>query len=256
MDFGKHPKIAAEIHAYNWVNLDFANGCGRVYLRCWSDRLVAWREDIDAHVGGQFPLNSLPKNLAARLPPGDEKDRVAHKEQTPATSPEAAWDIEIQGAPYLGLQAMTEKHTAVFFGRKAQLKQLKEKLDQQRFVVVVGASGAGKSSLVWAGLIPKLEAWQVGGFGRWDWLRMTPAEKKHCDPLRRLADVLARKLALDSGDIELALQSDGMEWQALTQEARQLADQWLLFIDQFEDSRQGRAGFCPGHRLLRTGSSS
>ncbi len=153
------------------------------------------------------------------------------------------WDIATQGPPYRGLQAMTDQHAAVFFGRGPQLRQLKEKLDGQRFVAVVGASGAGKSSLVWAGLLPKLEAWQVGGISRWAWVRMTPAEIAKHTPLEILADVLAEKFKLRFSRCEQALQAGRTELQALLKEIHPKSDpawQLLLFIDQFEElfSRQ------------------
>jgi hypothetical protein len=50
-------------NAYNFVHLDFANNKGAVYLRCWSDRLNKWREDIDAYKDGCFVF-SLPKGLS------------------------------------------------------------------------------------------------------------------------------------------------------------------------------------------------
>jgi len=52
-----------------------------------------------------------------------------------------------------------------------------ERINRQRFVAVVGASGSGKSSLVWAGLIPRLEANAISsdrtGSKDWLWLRLT-----------------------------------------------------------------------------------
>jgi predicted phosphodiesterase len=46
-------------NAYNFVHLDLENLNGEVYLRCWSDRLYRWREDIDAYPDGCFAF-SLP----------------------------------------------------------------------------------------------------------------------------------------------------------------------------------------------------
>lgn len=50
-------------NAYNFVHLDFANNKGAVYLRCWSDRLNKWREDIDAYKNGCFDF-PLPNGLS------------------------------------------------------------------------------------------------------------------------------------------------------------------------------------------------
>ena len=61
--------------------------------------------------------------------------------------------------PYKGLQSYDEKDGDLFFGRTHQIKNLYEKVvkDKQRLTLVLGASGTGKSSLVKAGLIPKLK---------------------------------------------------------------------------------------------------
>src|SRR5262249_30695720 len=59
-------------------------------------------------------------------------------------------------APYRGLYRFEEEHAALFFGREREVSAVLKKLEQSSFAAVVGASGAGKSSLVLAGVIPKL----------------------------------------------------------------------------------------------------
>ncbi len=65
--------------------------------------------------------------------------------------------------PYQGLQAFTPETAAVFFGRAAVTQQLVQKLDRSNFVMVLGPSGSGKSSVVRAGLVTQLmaQSWQV-----------------------------------------------------------------------------------------------
>ena len=75
------------------------------------------------------------------------------------------------GPPYPGLLAFQEADAAVFFGRGAEIGAGLDLLNRVRrlgspgVVVVVGASGSGKSSLVRAGLVPRLrrdvERWLV-----------------------------------------------------------------------------------------------
>ncbi|WP_159038719.1 WD40 repeat domain-containing protein [Streptomyces sp. NRRL B-1140] len=65
--------------------------------------------------------------------------------------------VEAQGgAPYLGLAAFQTRDAQWFFGRERLVAELVERLDRQRFVVVYGASGSGKSSLLRAGLAHRL----------------------------------------------------------------------------------------------------
>jgi hypothetical protein len=60
--------------------------------------------------------------------------------------------------PFVGLRPFEAEDSILFFGRQQQAAELIERLHQSRFVAVVGSSGCGKSSLVRAGLIPKLQA--------------------------------------------------------------------------------------------------
>jgi hypothetical protein len=58
--------------------------------------------------------------------------------------------------PYPGLEPFGEDLASYFFGREDEIRQLQELLAERAFVVVIGPSGSGKSSLALAGLIPRL----------------------------------------------------------------------------------------------------
>jgi len=60
--------------------------------------------------------------------------------------------------PYRGLKPFYEKHAPFFFGRNTLVEQLLRRISQpnRSLTVVLGDSGSGKSSLVKAGLIPRL----------------------------------------------------------------------------------------------------
>lgn len=65
-------------------------------------------------------------------------------------------------APYRGLFTFEYEHRAIYFGRQKEIVELRETLIKREAsgkpgVLLVAASGAGKSSLVRAGLIPALE---------------------------------------------------------------------------------------------------
>ena len=60
--------------------------------------------------------------------------------------------------PYKGLRAFAEADAQNFFGRDVLIERLVAEIGSSRFVAVVGASGSGKSSLVRAGVVPKLRA--------------------------------------------------------------------------------------------------
>jgi DNA-binding winged helix-turn-helix (wHTH) protein/tetratricopeptide (TPR) repeat protein/energy-coupling factor transporter ATP-binding protein EcfA2 len=76
----------------------------------------------------------------------------------------AAWSGE---SPYVGLAAFDGEHAGVFFGRSRVTAELLAAMrhqieNQRRFVLIVGASGCGKTSLLNAGVLPLLR--QDGGF--------------------------------------------------------------------------------------------
>ena len=58
--------------------------------------------------------------------------------------------------PYKGLRPFAPEDAADFFGRSALLDEMVDRVEHGSFLGVVGSSGSGKSSLVMAGLIPRL----------------------------------------------------------------------------------------------------
>lgn len=80
--------------------------------------------------------------------------------------------------PYMGLAAFTEKDAEFFFGRKKLVEGLEEALRARpRFLLVMGPSGSGKSSVVQAGLIPRLRKGSVPGSDRWGIIVARPADR-------------------------------------------------------------------------------
>ena len=62
----------------------------------------------------------------------------------------------VSTTPYRGLFAFGEEDAPYFFGRDAFIEQLIEAVRQQSIVAVIGPSGSGKSSVVFAGLLPHI----------------------------------------------------------------------------------------------------
>ncbi len=66
--------------------------------------------------------------------------------------------IQRPRAPYTGLHWFTWDDAHIFFGREADIRQLYDMLIAgERVVLLYGQSGVGKSSLLHAGLLPRLE---------------------------------------------------------------------------------------------------
>ncbi|MEU4769436.1 hypothetical protein AB0H12_39960 [Actinosynnema sp. NPDC023794] len=64
--------------------------------------------------------------------------------------------LGVVDAPYVGLRAYGPADAGRFFGRERLLDDLMTRLDQRRLLAVFGPSGVGKSSILRAGLIPRL----------------------------------------------------------------------------------------------------
>ena len=131
--------------------------------------------------------------------------------------------------PYKGLTYYTEADEAIFFGREQLSDDLAARLQTTPFLAVAGASGSGKSSLLRAGVIPRLR--------RRNWLTtiLTPT----ADPLGQLAAGLCRDetdlSAADALRAQLAADPQTLRRKADQLLARAGAGRLLLIVDQFEE---------------------
>src|SRR5271170_1031559 len=83
--------------------------------------------------------------------------------------------------PYRGLEPFHEEDAAFFCGRDEAISELVARVQEHSFVAVVGPSGSGKSSLVFAGLVPALRKQRLTTM--WDVVTLRPG----ASPLRALA---------------------------------------------------------------------
>lgn len=94
----------------------------------------------------------------------------------------------LSASPYPGLRPFRRDEADIFFGREEQVDQLLGKLEDCRFLAVVGTSGCGKSSLVRAGMLSALEGGFLASAGpRWHIAEMRPGNQ----PLANLAHALS-----------------------------------------------------------------
>ena len=109
---------------------------------------------------------------------------------------------EAKGSPYRGLAVFEEEHAAIFFGRRRAVAEVRARLIAQQagdgvgFLLVIGASGSGKSSLIRAGLVPALRHDNpVEGVAGWRVAVFTPGELG-ADPLAAMVNQLSAADAL------------------------------------------------------------
>src|SRR5262245_21558932 len=89
--------------------------------------------------------------------------------------------------PFPGLRPFNEFDQRLFFGRTRQIGELLEHLKAYRFLAVVGVSGSGKSSLILAGLVPRLrQGFLVKAGDRWKKAVLRPGKS----PIDALAEAL------------------------------------------------------------------
>jgi len=153
----------------------------------------------------------------------------------------AAWPTAfapLPASPYKGLEAFGRDDAPVFFGRDAMTDDLVTAVDSSGLVPVVGASGAGKSSLVLAGLLPRLAA------ARTDWRFAMVRPRPH------LAHALAAGFARAAGTRGSVSVSELEAWQSRIASlglaaagdlvlASTGAERLLLVVDQFEEAVDG-----------------
>lgn len=71
------------------------------------------------------------------------------------TSPSNASTVDVT-SPWLGLLPFTESTTGFFFGRDAEISEIHDRIDENILTILFGQSGLGKTSLLGAGVLPRL----------------------------------------------------------------------------------------------------
>ncbi len=144
------------------------------------------------------------------------------------------------GNPFPGLRPFSTDESHLFFGREGQSEEVLKKLAENRFVAVIGASGSGKSSLIYCGLVPIL----YGGFitqagSRWKIITSRPGN----DPIHNLAESFVSKESGETEDTEVQISMTKAILHrsslGLVECVKQLNlspdENILILIDQFEE---------------------
>lgn len=176
----------------------------------------------------------------------------------------------IEGNPFLGLNAFTQKDAHLYFGRRREIREALERLlgvshqtgaqdrsrplgkgPYYRWLQIQGDSGSGKSSLVQAGLLPMIANGALANrTGIETWHVVGPL-RPGADPVNALASMLARDLPpdprtrLDTANAWLTelerMHQNGapsnltIELDARLDNDKAAAAGFLLVIDQFEE---------------------
>ncbi len=191
----------------------------------WSD---------DTFVNFEHGINYSIQQIRNAL--GEHADKPRFVQTVPRRGYRFITAVEVEGAravstlekeenPYPGLTAFVESDAEFFFGREEEIEILKQKLEHRRLSALVGASGAGKTSLLRAGLIPSLPE-------TWSWVLCEPG----ASPLQNLARTLVSQFLGDRDKIQKLMSLESVE-QALPvlHLWRDRQEEALLIVDQFEE---------------------
>jgi formylglycine-generating enzyme required for sulfatase activity len=143
-------------------------------------------------------------------------------------------EIPDDRCPYVGLNAFDDRNRHQFYGRDQLIGELLNQVLVSRLVTAIGPSGSGKSSVVLAGLLPRLKSGELPGSALWNYY---PVIVPGSAPLAALARLLQPE-GVDTAD-----------WLLETTEALRLNHNYLtelvesqseeaavLVIDQFEET--------------------
>lgn len=160
--------------------------------------------------------------------------------QSPATTPPTWADLGRRPTalcPYRGLFAFREQDALFFHGRESFTQILVEAVQRHSFVSVIGASGSGKSSVIFAGLVAELRQqkdWQIVAFRPGQrplqaiataWVKLrTP----HLPPAEQLLSILQLAEAWRANETALSTAVEEAIWEAP-------GTKLLIVVDQFEE---------------------
>jgi Novel STAND NTPase 1 len=157
-------------------------------------------------------------------------------------------------SPYPGLRSFSEDESLFFKGRDTHIQEIIKLLEANKFLMVTGASGDGKSSIIFSGLVPNARAgFFKANYNRWEVAHFRPERT----PVKNLAQVLSGILGnppetlqteLNRGFgslIDLYKGSDlyrdetTSEWQHADNEEKKAMERstanLLVIVDQFEE---------------------
>lgn len=129
-------------------------------------------------------------------------------------------------SPYKGLKKFEPEDKDLFFGRDQFLTSLVNELEQTNLILLLGASGSGKSSVIRAGLIPWLSQ-------KWGSQLVKLIFTPDGDPFESLYGSLLGKYK--QAEAQIARESKADTLTQVVSSLKQPDDYYFIFIDQLEE---------------------
>ena len=140
--------------------------------------------------------------------------------------------------PFPGLRPFAPEDSDLFFGREVESEEIIGKMLKNRYVIVLGASGNGKSSLINCGVLPKVRNLKIGESSEWRIISFMPGN----NPFGNLALALSEGISnpgqknIDRNKILTELLDNPDDLASVVGEYMiKSDDNILLVIDQFEE---------------------
>ncbi|MBI4872026.1 MAG: TIR domain-containing protein [Candidatus Riflebacteria bacterium] len=196
--------------------------------------LLTW-VDLQSAADGPLSLGPIAATARRNAPSAEDQDMYRRAREALC--------------PYRGLEAFREEDAPVFRGRERETSLLTRKLRERSAVALVGPSGVGKSSVVQAGLVPRLRA---GGDGQvWEVVTLKPGDR----PLHALAAVaivlFGFLAAVMSGRAQSAREKAEEAMEAATRK-QQAAEKLRDEAERKVQAAQQQLRMDRAHRLLQT----
>jgi formylglycine-generating enzyme required for sulfatase activity len=134
--------------------------------------------------------------------------------------------------PYRGLRPFEAEHVGLFFGREPEIAAAVARLRGEPWLVVTAPSGAGKSSVVRAGIVPAITGGALGERRRWAAAILVPGPR----PLAALSRALAPALGRQADALEHELRGDPALAGRLAGERPASEGGLVVVVDQLEEA--------------------
>lgn len=161
--------------------------------------------------------------------------------------------ISHQQSRYPGVRPFSTSQKDFFFGRNEEIRELHDLVQLQKMVVLFARSGFGKSSIIHAGLVPRLQSEKIPAEERYTILIVRPGSYVDADKKKEQAngeDKMEQKFISLEERLRLELERSTPEitapfldnlcekkslWYYFKQRQSKQSERFLLVFDQFEE---------------------
>jgi hypothetical protein len=221
-----------------------------------------WSRDHEGAFKAAFNSFATDEEFASKLEQHLEKIINERLQAEAGAAPDKQKITWFEGSPFLGLRAFQPEHAPIFFGREVATKEIVDRLKTQAaagrvFLMLLGMSGCGKSSLARAGVIPSILRPGETDIPCWKYTTLRPSDSA-AGLLLSLANALMRPEALPEIEglgytaeslaslfkdapihsiplFQAALQQSGRAFSQRQLRSTDCDARLLLLVDQFEE---------------------